>query len=82
MDLFLEITNIWKKSGDFWFADFFLEIFKKADMDIPMDFGCFESFHQNIKKKLTKKRATSKIWTKWKKVNTPPPPQEKQWQIQ
>jgi hypothetical protein len=25
---FLEIPNIWQKSRDFWFADFFLEIFK------------------------------------------------------
>jgi hypothetical protein len=23
-----EITNIWQKSGDFWFANFFLVIFK------------------------------------------------------
>jgi hypothetical protein len=30
----LEIPNIWQKSGDFWFADFFLEI----DMDFPKDF--------------------------------------------
>ncbi len=43
MDLFLEITNIWQKSWDFWFADFFLEILKKVGMDIPIDFGCFES---------------------------------------
>ncbi len=26
--VFLEITNIWQKSRDFWFADFILEIFK------------------------------------------------------
>jgi hypothetical protein len=25
---FLEITKIWQKSRDFWFAEFFLEIFK------------------------------------------------------
>ncbi len=31
-------------------------------------------FHQNISKKLTKKRATSKIWMKVKKVNIHPPP--------
>jgi hypothetical protein len=34
-------------------------------------------FHQNISKKLTKKRATSKIWTKLKKVNKHPPPHKK-----
>ncbi len=28
MVFFLEITNIWQKSRDFWFAGFFLEIFK------------------------------------------------------
>ncbi len=28
MVFFLEIANIWQKSQDFWFADFFLEIFK------------------------------------------------------
>jgi hypothetical protein len=31
-------------------------------------------FHQNISKKLAKKRATSKIWTKQGK---PPPPSKK-----
>jgi hypothetical protein len=28
MVFFLEITNVWQKSQDFWFTDFFLEIFK------------------------------------------------------
>jgi hypothetical protein len=27
MVFFLEITNIWQKSQDFWFVDFYLEIF-------------------------------------------------------
>jgi hypothetical protein len=38
MVFLLEITNIWQKSQDFWFADFFLEIFK-----IQMDFGLLHS---------------------------------------
>ncbi len=54
MDLFLEITNIWQKSRDFWFADFFLEIFKKAGMDIPMILVVLNLFHQNIYKKIKK----------------------------
>ncbi len=54
-------------SRDFCFADFFLEIFKKAGMGIPMDFGCFESVSSKYIKKLTKKRATSKIWAKRKR---------------
>jgi hypothetical protein len=35
-------------------------------------------FHQNIQKKLTKKKARSNLWTKEKKVNKnlPPPPKE------
>jgi len=69
MGFFLEIKNIWQKSRDFWFADFFLEIFKKAGMDIPMDFGCFESVSTRYIKNIYIKRATSKIWTKVKKVN-------------
>jgi hypothetical protein len=46
-------------------------------MDFPMGFGCFESVSSKYIKKLTKKRATGKIWTKVKKVNKypPPPPQ-------
>ena len=28
MVFFLEITNIWQKSRDFWFVDFLLETFK------------------------------------------------------
>jgi hypothetical protein len=32
-----------QKPRGFWFGYFFLEIFEKADMGIPMDFGCFES---------------------------------------
>jgi hypothetical protein len=28
MVFFLEIINIWQKSRDYWFADFFLEILK------------------------------------------------------
>jgi hypothetical protein len=28
MVFFLEITNVWQKYQDFWFTDFFLEIFK------------------------------------------------------
>jgi hypothetical protein len=28
MDFLLDITKIWQKSRDFWFAAFFLEIFK------------------------------------------------------
>jgi hypothetical protein len=28
MVFFLEITNVWQKSQDFWFTDFILEIFK------------------------------------------------------
>jgi hypothetical protein len=30
--------------------------------------------HQNLSKKLSKKRAASKVWTKVIKVNKPPPP--------
>jgi hypothetical protein len=28
MDFLVEITQVWQNSRDFWFADFFLEIFK------------------------------------------------------
>jgi hypothetical protein len=28
MDFFLEITKIWQKPRDFWFADFFLRFLK------------------------------------------------------
>jgi hypothetical protein len=37
MVLFLEITNIWQKSRDFWFLDFFIEIIKFLWI-----FVCFE----------------------------------------
>ncbi len=36
MVFFLEITNIWQKSRDFLFADFFIEIFLNAE--VGMDF--------------------------------------------
>jgi hypothetical protein len=44
MVFFLEITNIWQKSRDFLFADFFLEIYKIHWLvwNFPMVFGCFE----------------------------------------
>jgi hypothetical protein len=46
-------------------------------MDFPMDFWLFGFVSSKyIYKKLTKKRATSKIWTKVKKVNKPPPQKE------
>jgi hypothetical protein len=41
MVFFLEITNIWQKFRDFWFADFFLDIFKMAGMDFPLDLSLF-----------------------------------------
>jgi hypothetical protein len=45
MVFFLEITNIWQKSQDFWLADFFLEIFKIHRLlwlFVINFFGCFE----------------------------------------
>jgi hypothetical protein len=75
MVFFLEIINIWQKSRDFSFADFFLEILKSIGW-YGFSYGFLfdlNLFHQNILQKLTKKRATSKIWTKGKKVNKHPP---------
>ena len=52
----LEITNIWQKSRDFWFADFFLEIFKiyRLVWIFLWIFACFESvssmFHFDLYK--------------------------------
>ncbi len=39
------MTSIWQKSRDFWFANFFLEIFQIYRMVwiFPWIFGCFES---------------------------------------
>jgi hypothetical protein len=44
MVFFLEITNIFQESQDFWFADFFLRIFKihKLVWIFLWIFGCFE----------------------------------------
>ncbi len=45
MVLFLEITNIWQRSKDFCFADFFLEIYKihwLVRIFLWIFFGCFE----------------------------------------
>ncbi len=44
MVFFLEITNIWQKSGDFWFVDFFIQIFKilRLIWIFLWIFGCFE----------------------------------------
>ena len=41
---FLEITNIWQKSQDFWFVDFFLQILKirRLVWIFLWIFGCFE----------------------------------------
>jgi hypothetical protein len=39
MGFFLEITNIWQKSGGSWFADFFRFLkTTQAGIDFPMDF--------------------------------------------
>jgi hypothetical protein len=75
MVFFLEIINIWQKSRDFWLGDFFLEILKSIGW-YRFSYGfsvVLNLFHQNILQKLTKKRATSKIWTEGKKVNKHPP---------
>jgi hypothetical protein len=40
-----EITKIWRKSRDFWFADFFLELFKIHSLVwilLAWIFGCFK----------------------------------------
>ncbi len=44
MVFFLEITKIWQTSRDFWFADFFLEIFiiHRLVWIFLWIFGCFE----------------------------------------
>jgi hypothetical protein len=44
MVFFAEITNIWQKSRDFWFADFFIEIFNIHGLVwiFLRIFGCFE----------------------------------------
>ncbi len=46
MVFFLKITNIWKKSQNFWFADFFHKIFKihKLVWMLVWIFVCFECF--------------------------------------
>jgi hypothetical protein len=42
MVFFLEITNMWNKSPDVWFADFILEIFKIHRTVWIL--GCFRCF--------------------------------------
>ncbi len=45
MVFFIEITQVWQKSQDFWFANFFLEIFKihRLVWIFLCIFSCFES---------------------------------------
>ncbi len=51
---FVEITKIWQKSRDFWFADFFLEIFKfhRLVWIFPMDFWLFYICFINVSVKV------------------------------
>jgi hypothetical protein len=79
MVFFLEITNIWQKSQDFWFAVFYFEILKIHGLVwiFLWIFGCFESVSSKYIEQQTKKRAPSKIWKKVKKVNKHPPPTQK-----
>jgi hypothetical protein len=48
MVFILEITNIWQNSADFWFAEFFLEIFKihRLSWISYGFFGVVNMFHQ------------------------------------
>jgi hypothetical protein len=50
MVFFLEITNIWQKFRDFWFADFFPEIFlnPQAGMVLVV-LNVFDKFITNLK---------------------------------
>jgi hypothetical protein len=59
MVFFLEITNIWEKSLDFWFADFFLEIFKTHRLFriFLCIFGCFEPVSSKYIKKTNKEKS-------------------------
>jgi hypothetical protein len=50
MVFLLEITNIWLKSRDFWFADFLLKIFKIHRL--VWIFGCFECVSSNKSNKV------------------------------
>ena len=81
MVFFLEITNIWHMSRDFWFTDFFLEILKihRLLWIFLWILVVFNMIHQNsVYQKTNKERATNKIWTKVKKINKhlPPPPKK------
>jgi hypothetical protein len=80
MFFFMEITSIWQKSQDFWFADLFLEIFKTHRLVwiFLWVFCSFQSVSSKYIKKTNKEKSDEKYMNESEKgQQKSAPPQKK-----